>query len=461
MYMASAIGTTDVEEGIGEKIHALAAEIFPICRSITGEGVRETLRRLGRYVDIQVHEVPSGTPVLDWTVPREWRVREAFIADAQGNRIVDFAACNLHVMSYSTAVDEVMPLSALKGHVFTLPDQPDLVPYRTSYYMERWGFCMADRQLKALPDGLYRVVIDVEHFDGSLTYGEYVHRGSSEDEILLSTHICHPSLANDNCSGLALLTYLARRLNWLRTRYTYRFLFVPGTIGAITWLARNEHRVGRIKHGLVVSCVGDGDGPVYKRSRQGAAAIDRAMAHVLRHAGPAARVIDFSPYGYDERQYCSPGFNLPVGLFQRGQFGKFPQYHTSADDLDFIRPEHLAASFRFIVAAFDVIENDRRLMNVLPKGEPQLGRRGLYDAIGGDKDGPSKSMAFLWLLNLSDGQHSLLDIAERAGMPFGLISTAAEILEQHGLLVDASNVDQVCRQQIAALSGERCYRQQN
>jgi aminopeptidase-like protein len=296
---------------------------------------------------------------------------------------------------------------------------------------------MSHRQLSGLADGPYRVVIDSELAEGSLTYGEYLHRGESEDEILLSTHICHPSLANDNCSGLALLAHLARRLAWLKTRYSYRFLFVPGTIGAIAWLARNEHQARRIKHGLVVSCVGDGDGPVYKKSRQGDATIDRVMAHVLRRSGPSAKVIDFSPYGYDERQYCSPGFNLPVGLLQRGQFGMFPEYHTSADNLDFIRPEHLESSFHTIAAALDILENDRRLTNTMPKGEPQLGRRGLYGAVGGDKEGPAKNMAFLWLLNLSDGRHSLLDIAERAGMPFDLIASAAQMLEQHGLLARA------------------------
>ena len=429
------LGPIDADAGLGLAIYQLAARIYPICRSITGEGVRQTLRCLRELVDIELHEVPSGTQVLDWTVPREWSLRDAYIADAAGRRIVDLARSNLHVMSYSTAVDAVMPLAMLKEHVFTLPDQPDLVPYRTSYYAERWAFCMSHRQLAALPDGLYRVVIDAALAPGSLTYGEYVVNGSSDEEVLLSTHICHPSLANDNCSGLALLAHLAQHLGGIRTRYTYRFLFVPGTIGAITWLARNEDRVGRIKHGLVISCVGDGDGPVYKRSRRGNAAIDRVMAHLLGHAGPAARMIDFSPYGYDERQYCSPGFNLPVGMFQRGQYGVFPEYHTSADNLDFIRPEYLAESFKLIAEAITILENDRLLLNVLPKGEPQLGRRGLYDAIGGGKDAPQMRMAFLWLLNLADGQHTLLDMAERSGIRFDLLAAAANLLERHGLLM--------------------------
>jgi aminopeptidase-like protein len=420
--------------GIGQEIYALAAEIFPICRSITGDGVRATLALLSRHIDLAIGEVASGTPVLDWTVPREWNIREAYIADAKGERIVDFARCNLHVLNYSAPINARMSLDALRPHIFTLPDQPDLIPYRTSYYKEDWGFCMAHRQLEALSDGGYDVVIDASLEDGALTYGEYLHRGASEDEFLLSAHICHPSLANDNCAGLALLTHLAASLSQRRTRYSYRFLFAPGTIGAITWLARNRERLARIKYGLVISCVGDGGGPTYKKSRRGDAMIDRVMAHVLHHEAPRASVIDFFPYGYDERQYCSPGFDLPVGSFQRSQFGTFPQYHTSADNLDFIAPEHLATSYRIIANAIDVIESDAVLRNTQPYGEPQLGRRGLYAAIGGGKDAPAKTMAMLWTLNLSDGSHSLLDIAERSGLSFAVIAETAGHLQEHGLL---------------------------
>jgi aminopeptidase-like protein len=421
---------------IGDEIFALAAEIYPICRSITGDGVRRTLDHLARHVDLDVHEVRTGTRVFDWTIPREWTIREAWIRNAAGERVVDFDSCNLHVLSYSRPVHEKLPLDELKKHVFTLPDQPDLIPYRTSYYAETWGFCMEHDRLAALPEGIYEVLIDASLQDGSLTYGEYLHRGETDEEVLLSAHICHPSLANDNCSGLALLTRLAARLASVRTRYTYRFLFAPGTIGAIAWLARNEHRVSLIRHGLVVSCVGDGGGPTYKKSRQGDALIDRAMVHVLRHAGSSPTILDFFPYGYDERQYCSPGFDLGVGLFQRSQFGTFPEYHTSADNLDFIRPEHLATSCRLITAALDIIENDWRPSSTAPKCEPQLGRRGLYSSLGGDRDGPAKSMAFLWILNLADGAHSLLDIAERAGLPFGVVAEAAQLLRESALLVD-------------------------
>lgn len=421
-------------DGIGDAIYALAAELFPICRSITGDGVRETLAMLGRHVPLTVHEVPTGTPVFDWTVPREWTIRDAYIKNAAGERSVDFRAHSLHVLNNSAPVRRTLPLAELKAHIYTLPDQPDLIPYRTSYYAERWGFCMSHRRLAGLPDGEYEAVIDSTLADGHLTYGEYLHRGETEDEFMLSAHICHPSLANDNCSGLALLALLARQLSGRKTRLSYRFLFAPGTIGAITWLSRNEARVDRIKHGLTVSCVGDGGGPTYKKSRQGNAMIDRVMAHVLKHSTASPNILEFFPYGYDERQYCSPGFNLPVGMFQRSQFGTFPEYHTSADNLDFIRPKHLAASFGMIRAAIDIVENDARFLNLSPKCEPQLGRRGLYGAIGGDKDAAAKNMAILWVLNLSDGEHSLFDIAERAELAFAAVHDAARLLHEHGLL---------------------------
>ena len=424
------------DDGIGDQIFALAAEIFPICRSITGDGVRDTLRHLARHIDLAVHEVPTGTQVFDWRVPPEWTLRDAWIKNAAGQRIVDLRTSNLHVLNYSRPVHAKISLDELKKHVFTLPDQPDLIPYRTSYYAERWGFCLAHNQLAALPDGLYEVLIDASLDEGSLTYGEYLHRGETDDEFLFSAHICHPSLANDNCSGLALLTHLAARLAPLKTRYSYRFVFAPGTIGAIAWLARNEHRAARIRHGLVLSCVGDGGGPTYKKSRRGDAVIDRAMTHVLHQAAPSPTILDFYPYGYDERQYCSPGFNLPVGLFQRSQFGTFPEYHTSADNLDFIRPEHLAASYRMIAAVIDIVERDWRPQSTSPKCEAQLGRRGLYSALGGDRESAAKSMAFLWILNLADGRHSLLDIAERAKLPFGAVADAARLLKESGLLVE-------------------------
>lgn len=418
----------------GREIYDVAAEIYPLCRSITGDGVRETLSCLRQRIALQINEVPSGSAAFDWTVPKEWNIRDAYIKNARGERILDFRACNLHVVSYSRPIGGYFRLDELKPHIFTLPQQPDLIPYRTSYYKESWGFCMAHNRLLALPDGVYEAVIDSSLQDGSLAYGEYVHRGETSEEVLLSAHVCHPSLANDNCSGLAVLTCLAEQLASLRTRYTYRFVFAPGTIGALVWLSRNEPIVPRIAHGLIVSCVGDGGGPTYKRSRRGDSTIDRVMAHVLHHAAPAAKLVDFFPYGYDERQYCSPGFNLPVGLFQRSQFGTFPEYHTSADNLNLIRPEHLAASYRIIVTALDILENDAYTQSMNPKGEPQLGKRGLYCATGGLNIDSEQTKALLWVLNLSDGCHSLLDIAERANVPFDVVREAFLRVERHGLV---------------------------
>ncbi|MGA2999426.1 DUF4910 domain-containing protein [Bradyrhizobium sp.] len=440
MYAGKSLSCQLAAEDIGQEIFALAAKIYPICRSITGNGVRDTLRELDAHIGLDIHEVPTGTPVFDWTVPREWNIRDAYIKDSRGQKIVDFASSNLHVMSYSVPVRRQISLDELKGHLHTLPDQPDLIPYRTSYYAENWGFCMAHRQFENLRDETYEVLIDSKLTDGHLTYGEYLHRGETEDEILVSAHICHPSLANDNCSGVALLTHLAKRIAGAQTRYSYRFLFAPGTIGAITWLARNEQNANRIKHGLVVSMVGDGGGPTYKKSRRGDAAIDRAMTHSLRHSGLMPTILEFSPYGYDERQYCSPGFNLPVGLFQRSKFGAIPEYHTSADNLDFIRPDHLYRSYQLIVETIDLIESDVVYRNTIPKCEPQLGKRGLYAAIGGDKHAAAANMAMLWILNLSDGSHSLLDIAERAELPFATVRSTAELLRKHGLLEPCSDL---------------------
>jgi aminopeptidase-like protein len=422
----------------GERIYALAAELFPICRSITGDGVRASLGLMRRHVPIEVHEVATGTPMLDWTAPREWNIRAAHIKGPDGATVVDFANSNLHVQGYSVPVARTMPLSELKEHLHTLPDQPDLIPYRTTYWAETWGFCLPHAQACELPEGDYEVLIDSSLAHGALTYGEYVHRGESEEEFLLTAHICHPSLANDNCSGLALLTWLAAHLRGLRTRLSYRFLFSPGTLGPIAWLSRNEAGVGRIRYGLVVAGVGDGGGPTYKRSRQGDSPIDRAMAHVLGHGFPAARIIDFEPYGYDERQFCSPGFDLPVGLLQRSQFGTFPQYHTSADNLDFIAPEHLGESLRAIWRAIEIAEANFTPLNLKPKGEPQLGRRGLYASKGGDKEGAARAMAYLWVLNLADGTRSLLDIAERARLPFHVTLAAARALAGVGLIADAA-----------------------
>jgi aminopeptidase-like protein len=419
---------------VGEELYKLVAELYPICRSITGDGVRRTLEVVDREVGLVVHEVPTGSAVLDWTVPREWNVRDAWVAGADGRRLIDFRASNLHLLGYSVPVRATMPLAELKRHLFTLPEHPDWIPYRTSYYAERWGFCASQRLVDGLPEGDYEVCVDATLADGHLTYGEHVVPGERDEEVLVTCHVCHPSLANDNLSGIAVATRLARLLGQGRPRYTHRFLFIPGTIGSITWLARNEDRLGRIRHGLVLACLGDPGRLTYKRSRRGDTEVDRAVAHVLASSGRPHELQDFTPYGYDERQFCSPGFDLPVGCLSRTPYARYPEYHTSADDLDLVRPEHLQDSLEAAWEVLQVLDGNRRYLNLKPKGEPQLGRRGLYGSIGGRSDAEERQMAMLWVLNLSDGDHSLLDVAGRAGLPFALVAEVAGTLEDAGLL---------------------------
>jgi aminopeptidase-like protein len=423
---------------IGDDLHAFAADLYPICRSITGDGIRQTIESIGRRIALQITDVPSGTPVFDWIVPKEWNIRDAFIKDPNGKRVVDFRRSCLHVLNYSTPVDATMSLSELKPHLFTLPGHPEWVPYRTSYYQENWGFCLPHSEMAALEEGDYQVRIDSALEDGHLTYGECYLPGESTDEVLISVHCCHPSLANDNLSGITVATALAQLLSGRDHRYSYRFLFIPGTIGAITWLARNQEAAGRIRHGLVLTCIGDAGGFHYKKSRREDAEIDRAVAHVLRHYSESPEILEFSPYGYDERQYCSPGFNLPVGCLMRSVWGTFPEYHTSADNLDFIQPHSLAESLRVCTAVVDVLESNRKYCNQNPYCEPQLGRRNLYRSTGGESVA-SEISARLWVLNFSDGQHSLLDIAERSGLPFAAISEAAKLLCEAKLLKATSH----------------------
>jgi len=417
-------------------MYELIRRLFPLCRSITGDGVRETLRIIGEQIPLDVHEVASGTKVFDWIVPREWNIRDAYIKDAQGNRVVDFRANNLHVVSYSSPVQKTMRLVDLQPHLHSLPDQPDLIPYKTSYYDEAWGFCLSHRQRQGLSDAAYDVVIDSTLSDGSRTYGECLLPGAADDEVLIYTHTCHPSLANDNLAGIAVCVFLARLLASAKRRYSYRFVFAPGTIGSLVWLSRNQHRLSRIRHGLVAVLLGDSGSMRYKQSRRGDAEIDRAMLHALKHSGVPYQLEAFSPYGYDERQFGSPGFDLPVGRLSRSPNGGYPEYHTSADNLAFVRPESLAGSLSVCADVMEILENNGRFLNTSPFGEPQLGRRGLYRTTGGGP-APEREMALLWTLNLSDGAHTLLDIAERAGVDFRLIRRTTEELTGAGLLKSA------------------------
>ena len=411
-------------------LYDFAARLYPICRSITGAGVRQTLGLIRARIPLQIHEVPTGTRVFDWRVPEEWNVEDAAVLDPDGRRVVDFQAHNLHLVGYSEPIQASMSLQELSPRLHVLPEHPDWIPYRTSYYSRSWGFCMRARERAALRPGRYRVEVRTSLAKGSLSYGELLLPGRSREEVLFFTHICHPSLANDNTSGMAVATALAEWLAREPRRFTYRLVFAPGTIGSLTWLRRNEPRLSRVRHALVLALLGDPGALTYKRSRRDTSEIDEIAAYVLAGEGTT---VPFSPYGYDERQLCSPGFNLPAGRLTRSVNGGYPQYHTSADDLTLITPQALAASLAACRRIVEVMESNRRFVNLKPKGEPRLGARGLYGALGGT--GPKQhEHAMLWLLNQSDGAHSLLDIARRSRLPVALLREAAAALESAGLL---------------------------
>ena len=436
MRLADLITTLDPAKA-GSEMHALATRLYPICRSISGPGLRETLAILGQSMPLKTFEVASGTEVFDWTVPKEWTLRDAWIKNAKGEKVVDFAKSNLHVMGYSVPVRAKLPLSELRARLHSLPDHPDWIPYRSSYYKDTWGFCLTQKQLDSLPDGEYEVCIDSTLADGSLTYAECFLPGSSQDEILLFCHACHPSLANDNLSGMAVAAQLAGLLQKAERRHSFRIVFAPTVIGSIVWLHQNEAGTARIKHGYTLALLGDSGQIQYKRSREGDAPVDRAMAHVLKQSGKPHVMRPFTPYGYDERQFNSPGFALPVGCLMRSPNGTFPEYHNSGDNLAFIKPDSLADSLLTAASALAVLEGDGVFINQNPKCEPRLGKRGIYDGLKGKNSLGDTELALLWILNQSDGRHSLLDIAEKAGMAFATVRRAADALEGCGLLKPA------------------------
>jgi len=423
-----------MENKVGDEMYSMIRTLYPICRSITGDGVRTTLAEISHHIDINIVEVATGTQVFDWVVPKEWNIRDAYVISPQGEKIIDFKASNLHVLNYSVPINKTISLDELRKHIYTLPDQPEWIPYRTSYYNETWGFCMAHNDYLKLEEGSYEVVIDSDLSAGSLSYGEFFIQGESDDEVLISCHICHPSLCNDNLSGIALSTQLAQQLQGRKLKYSYRFLFIPGTIGSITWLSRNQEKISKIKHGLVVVCVGDEGQFHYKKSKSGDAYIDRAVENVLNHSGHDFGLIDFYPYGYDERQYCSPGINLDVGSLSRSSHGQYDEYHTSKDDLALVSEQALSESLTCYLDVVDVLENDQCYMNLSPMCEPQLGKRGLYRKLGASEGRAFGEMALLWVLNMSDGKTSLLDISNRSGLAFPEIKNAALALKQAELL---------------------------
>jgi aminopeptidase-like protein len=413
----------------------LMHHLYPLCRSITGPGLRETLRRIGNVIPLTTTDVPTGTRIFDWIVPREWAIEEAYLEHDSGRRFVDFRDHNLHVVNYSVPVDTWLQLSELRPRLHTLPQHPDWIPFRSSYYREDWGFCLSDRVRQSLPDGSYHAVIRSRLFDGALTLGEFVQRGKSDDEILIFAHTCHPSLCNDNLSGIVVATQLAAFLAGHATRYTYRFVFAPATIGSIAWMATNESKLAKIRHGLVLAMLGDAAPLHYQKTLSGSAAIDRAVGTVLRSGYPDAAMLEFSPWGFDERQFNTPGIKLPVGRLTRTLTGQYPQEHTSADSFEFVSARALGDAWRACLRIFEVLECDERYINLAPKGEPQLGRRGLYRQTGGYYESvPDRHLALLWILNQSDGSAGLLDIAERSGLDFGLIAQCARDLQAAGLL---------------------------
>lgn len=434
---AGAASLIGAGKGSGADMHALCARLYPFLRSITGDGVRRTLEVLAEQLPIEVTEVASGTPAFDWTVPNEWTVNEAWLRGPDGRIVCDIRDHNLHLVNYSAPFRGSLSLDQLRPHLFSLPDRPDWIPYRTSYFKEDWGFCLRHRDLEGLTEGNYEVCVDTRLAPGALTFGECVLPGESDEEVLVSAHVCHPSLANDNLSGISVAARLAMLLSRIQRRYTWRFVFAPSTIGVITWLSQRETITPRIQHGIVVSGVGDPGRFHYKTSRRGSTEVDRIWRHVLSQAGVEHEILPFMPYGYDERQYCSPGFNLAVGCFSRSTYGSYPQYHTSADNLDFIRPAQLEESLGLLLQTASVLERNSRPINTSPKGEPQLGRRGLYSLIGGHNESQKMQLALLWVLNQGDGSQSLLDIAETSGLSFDLIDEAAVALRRCGLLTDA------------------------
>lgn len=411
---------------LGLEIYELADKIFPICRSITGEGVRKTLKIISDYIEqdgikLDIHEVPTGTQVFDWTVPKEWAIRSAYIEDKQGKKIIDMKDNNLHVMGYSMPIDKWVTLEELKQVVYTQPDQPEVIPYVTSYYKERYGFCMSKKQLDALEDGKYHIYVDSELSPGSLTYAELVIPGETEEELLLTSYTCHPSMANNECSGPVVLAALMRYVNSLKNRkYTYRFVLNPETIGAITYLSCNvEHLKEKLVAGIVLSCVGDDRDYSIIHSRYADTIADKSLTTILNTKQTHSEY-SFLKRGSDERQYNAPGIELPVVGFCRSKYGVYPEYHTSADNMELISPSGLQGAYETMVQWINCMEhNGKYRMTVL--GEPQLGKRGLYPTIS-QKGSYNAVAAMTNFIAYADGRNDLFDIAQIIGVaPYDLI----------------------------------------
>lgn len=411
--------------------------LWPLNRSLTGNANRETLKVLSEIIKLNISEIPSGTACFDWNVPPEWNVNEARIKDSDGNIIIDFQTNNLHLLGYSEKFSGKLCLKELKEHLYSLPDQPDVIPYLTSYYKRRWGFCLSHQQFLQLKDDTYEVLIDSDlNENGSMTISDAVLKGESEEEILFSTYICHPSMANNELSGPLVTAFIYRELSKLnKRRYTYRFIFVPETIGVITYLSiHGKHLKEKLAAGYVVTCIGDKGKYTYKKSRKGDSLADRAALLVLSQNENNYHAENFFPTGSDERQYCSPGFNLPVGSLMRTRYGKYKEYHTSADNRDFISFSAMENSVQTYLDIVSVIEKNHTYENLFPECEPQLGKKDLYPTLGSQKETNDFVNSIMWVLNLSDGTNDLINISERSGVKFDLISKAADALSEKGLI---------------------------
>jgi aminopeptidase-like protein len=412
--------------------------LWSITRSLTGNGNRETLKILSEIIDLKITEVPSGTECFDWTVPPEWNIKEAWIKDSKGNNIVDFSENNLHILGYSEPFQGKLSFEELKSHLYTLPDQPDLIPYLTSYYKRRWGFCLTHNEfLKLDQNETYEVLIDSSLDEkGSMTIGEAILKGKSDKEILFSTYICHPSLASNELSGPLVSAFIYNKLKEKKElNYTYRFIFVPETIGSIYSLSvYGEHWKSNLEAGFVITCIGDDGKFTYKRSRIGHSLPDRAVETILKQTENDFNLIDFFPGGSDERQYCSPGFNLPVGSLMRTMYGKYREYHTSADNKDYVSFEAMEKSVEKYIEVIDLIEKNKKYINKIPYCEPQLGKRGLYPTLGSQKGTQHAVEAMMWVLNLSDGENDLISISERSKIPVKDLIPVIDKLIKNGIL---------------------------
>jgi aminopeptidase-like protein len=422
------------KSNIGSEMFELMKSLFPICRSITGNGVRTSFDIIKNIINLEIKEIPTDTPVFDWTVPKEWNITDAYIADLHGNKIIDFKNSNLHVVSYSEPIKKIISLDELKKHIHTIPEKPDTIPYLTTYYNQDWGFCMSHNDFLNLNDSEYEILIDSKLDKGSMSIGEYYIRGETSDEFLISCYICHPSMCNDNLSGVVLTTILAKYLSNQKLKYSYRFLFVPETIGSITWISLNENNLSKIKHGLVATCLGDSGISTYKKTKYGDSEIDKTVEFVLKNSDSEYNILDFFPTGSDERQFGSPAFNLNVGSLMRTPYGKFSQYHTSDDDLHFVKSDYLFDSFLKYLKTIFIIENNRKYVSLNPKCEPQFGKRGLYRNLGGQKNKQDAELAMFWVMSFSDGQNDLIDISEKSKLSFELILETTKKLVSHKLL---------------------------